>query len=59
MKKTSMWRRDFSMVVVGQIISLFGNAILRFLPLYLLNETGSAFFRRCNGLFIPMTCCAG
>lgn len=31
------------MVVIGQIISLFGNAILRFaLPLYLLNETGSA-----------------
>lgn len=38
-----MWNRNFLMVVVGQIISLFGNAILRFaLPLYLLNETGSA-----------------
>ena len=35
-----MWNRNFIMVVVGQIISLFGNAILRFaLPLYLLNET--------------------
>ncbi len=38
-----MWNRNFLMVVIGQIISLFGNAILRFaLPLYLLNETGSA-----------------
>lgn len=43
MEKKKMWNRDFTMVVVGQIISLFGNAILRFaLPLYLLNETGSA-----------------
>lgn len=31
------------MVLIGQIISLFGNTILRFaLPLYLLNKTGSA-----------------
>lgn len=38
-----MGNRNFIMVVIGQIISLFGNAILRFaLPLYLLNETGSA-----------------
>lgn len=38
-----MWNRNFLMVVIGQIISLFGNAILRFaLPLYLLNETGAA-----------------
>lgn len=38
-----MKNRNFIMVVVGQIISLFGNAILRFaLPLYLLCETGSA-----------------
>ncbi|MBO5247291.1 MAG: MFS transporter [Eubacterium sp.] len=38
-----MRERNFVMVVIGQIISLFGNAILRFaLPLYLLNETGSA-----------------
>jgi len=34
--------KDFTLVVVGQIVSLFGNAILRFsLPLYLLRETGS------------------
>lgn len=43
MEKEKMWNRNFSMVVLGQIISLFGNAILRFaLPLYLLNQTGSA-----------------
>lgn len=38
-----MKNRNFIMVVIGQIISLFGNAILRFaLPLYLLSETNSA-----------------
>lgn len=38
-----MRNRNFIMVVLGQIVSLFGNAILRFaLPLYLLSETGSA-----------------
>lgn len=42
MKQKSLWTRDFTMVVVGQIISLFGNAILRFaLPLYLLEQTAS------------------
>ncbi len=35
--------RNFIMVLIGQIISIFGNAIIRFaLPLYLLQETGSA-----------------
>lgn len=35
-------KKNFVMVVIGQIISLFGNQIIRFaLPLYLLNETGS------------------
>lgn len=35
--------KDFALIVVGQIVSLFGNAILRFaLPLYLLRETGSS-----------------
>lgn len=39
---TTLFRRDFTLVVIGQIISLFGNAILRFaLPLYLLRTTGS------------------
>ena len=41
--KDKLFRRDFTMVVIGQIISLFGNNILRYaLPLYLLNKTGSA-----------------
>ena len=41
--KTKLFQRDFTMVVIGQIISLFGNNILRYaLPLYLLNLTGSA-----------------
>ena len=41
-QNTKLFRRDFALVVIGQIISLFGNAILRFaLPLYLLKETGS------------------
>lgn len=38
-----LFSRDFTLVVVGQIISLFGNAVVRFaLPLYLLNQTGSS-----------------
>lgn len=37
-----LFSRNFTLVVIGQIISLFGNAILRFaLPLYLLRQTGS------------------
>lgn len=41
--KTKLFHRDFLMVVIGQIISLFGNNILRYaLPLYLLNRTHSA-----------------
>lgn len=41
--KSSLFKRDFTMVVIGQIISLFGNCILRYaLPLYLLNLTHSA-----------------
>ena len=40
--QTKLFRRDFTLVVIGQIISLFGNAVLRFaLPLSLLRETGS------------------
>ena len=52
-----LFKRDFTMVVIGQIISLFGNSILRFaLPLYLLNETGSAaLFGMVSAIsFIPM-----
>ena len=40
--RTPLFRRDFTLVVIGQIISLSGNAVLRFaLPLHLLRETGS------------------
>ncbi len=43
MKQTKLWQQNFTLVVIGQIISLFGNGILRFaLPLYLLNITGSS-----------------
>lgn len=57
MKTTSLFQRDFTLVVIGQIISLFGNAILRFaLPLYLLRETGSsALFGTVSACsFLPM-----
>lgn len=48
-----LFKRDFTMVVIGQIISLFGNAILRFaLPLYLLRETDSP------SLFGAVTACS-
>lgn len=41
--KHRLFSKDFILVVIGQIISLFGNATLRFaLPLYLLNLTGSS-----------------
>lgn len=51
--KSKLFRRDFTLVVIGQIISLFGNAILRFaLPLYLLRETGS------STLFGVVTACS-
>lgn len=54
---TKLFKKDFTLVVIGQIISLFGNAILRFaLPLYLLKETGSSTLfgvvSACS--FIPM-----
>lgn len=52
-KPTLLFRRDFTLVVIGQIISLFGNAILRFaLPLHLLHTTGS------SALFGAVTACA-
>lgn len=41
--KDKLFTKDFTLVVIGQIISLFGNAAVRFaLPLYLLNQTGSS-----------------
>ncbi len=49
----SLFKRDFTLVVIGQIISLFGSAILRFaLPLYLLRVTDSA------SLFGLVTACS-
>lgn len=48
-----LFSKDFTLVVVGQIISLFGNAAIRFaLPLYLLNLTGS------SALYGSVTACA-
>lgn len=53
MQKENLFNQNFMFVVLGQIISLFGNAILRFaLPLYLLRETGSA------ALFGIVTACS-
>ena len=52
MKKT-LFSKDFTLVVIGQMISLFGNAAIRFaLPLYLLNLTGS------SALYGTVTACA-
>ena len=43
MSEQKLFTKDFTLVLIGQIISLFGNAILRFaLPLYLLRRTGSS-----------------
>ena len=53
MKQQKLFSKDFTLIVIGQIISLFGNAILRFaLPLYLLNKTGSP------SLFAMVSACA-
>lgn len=52
-----LFNKDFILVLIGQIISLFGNSILRFaLPLYMLNITKSAslFGIVSACLFIPM-----
>ena len=51
--KKKLFTKDFTLVVIGQIISLFGNAAVRFaLPLYLLNLTGS------SALYGTVTACA-
>lgn len=53
MKQQKLFSKDFTLIVIGQIISLFGNVILRFaLPLYLLNKTGSP------SLFAMVSACA-
>lgn len=41
--KRNLFSANFSLIVVGQIISLFGSSIQRFaLSLYVLDKTGSA-----------------
>lgn len=51
--KQRRFSKDFRLVIIGQIISLFGNAAIRFsLPLYLLNITGS------SALYGTVTACA-
>ena len=60
-QKSALFTRDFTLVVIGQIISLFGNAILRFaLPLYLLRQTGSPALLGAVGAaaFIPAVLCS-
>lgn len=53
MKNQRLFSKDFTLVVIGQIVSLFGNATIRFaLPLYLLNHTGS------SALYGTVTACA-
>ena len=43
MKENRSFQKDFFLVVIGQIVSLFGNAVIRFaLPVHLLYVTGSA-----------------
>lgn len=57
MNTQKLFHRNFTMVVIGQIISLFGNAILRFaLPLYLLDQTASPGLVGLAGAlaFLPM-----
>lgn len=57
MQTKAILSKDFILVAIGQVISLFGNQILRYaLPLYLLNQTGSSVLfgtiLACS--FIPM-----
>ena len=43
MRERTIFSKDFILVAIGQIISIFGNQILRYaIPLYLLNQTGSS-----------------
>lgn len=59
--QTPLFRRDFTLVVIGQIISLFGNAAARFaIPLYLLRQTESpALFGAVGAAaFVPAVLCS-
>lgn len=41
--KKNLFHKDFTLMIIGQIISIFGNSILRFaMSLYILDLTGSA-----------------
>jgi len=56
-KEKGLLEKNFLLVVIGQIISLFGNAILRFaIPLYILDQSNSAsLFALVSAVsFIPM-----
>ena len=56
-KERGLLEKNFLLVVIGQIISLFGNAILRFaIPLYILDQSNSAsLFALVSAVsFIPM-----
>lgn len=55
--RVKLFQRDFTLVIIGQIFSLFGNAILRFaLPLYIFDQSGSAslFGIVSASAFLPM-----
>ena len=57
MLRKTIYSKDFVLVATGQIISIFGNQILRYaLPLYLLTQTSSAalFGTISAAAFIPM-----
>lgn len=56
-QRKTIFSKDFILIAIGQIISIFGNQILRYaLPLYLLNKTGSSslFGSISASSFIPM-----
>lgn len=54
MKKQILFQKDFTLVVIGQIISLFGNAILRFAAAAVFAERNriAVFVWRGHGVFI-------
>ena len=57
MRENNLFNKNFILIIIGQIVSLFGNGIIRFiLPLYLLDLTGSAMiFGFISALsFIPL-----
>ena len=57
MRDRTIFSKDFMLVAIGQVVSIFGNQILRYaLPLHLLNQTGSsALFGTIMAVsFIPM-----